>query len=117
MVGNEAHGDDGAEGVADVDNLGGGLVGGDGGMGSDELGRGEEGAVAGEEGELSEDLDLEGDLDGGVGVGLGGAARAEAVVGEDGVSFGEGGVDVGILFGLDLGVPVSVFGGLLVSFV
>lgn len=72
-------------------------------------GGGQELAGAGELREAADDLDLDAGLQHVVGVRLGGVARAEAVVGEDGVAVAESRVDVRVFVWLDLDIPVSAF--------
>lgn len=116
VVGDEPDRDERAEGMADVHDLGGLVLGeaGVGGAAGEFLGGADEFSGAGEVGQLAQDLDLDVELHDVVGVGFGGEACSQAVVGEDGVALGECGFDVGVVFGLGFGVPVS--GVLLVAF-
>lgn len=107
VLGEQPDDDGGAEGVADLDDLG-GLVVAEGGDTADLLGGADELSGAGEGGQLAQDFDLDAGCDDVVGVGLAGGAGADAVVREDGVPLGQGGVDVRVLAGLDLDVPVAL---------
>lgn len=92
--------------MADLDDLARG-VGVERADAAEVLGGGNEFAGSGEEGQLPEDLDLDVVLDDVVGVGLGGIAGAEAVVGEDGIALGQSVVEVGVCGRIDLDIPVS----------